>query len=74
MEVFKLMTFHQMQNLAMEIVIWVLQKVRSFYEDLMEVSDMLPLTQKKETIEILKKSHEDTAENLTAMIKKLNAG
>lgn len=63
-----------MQNLAMEIVIWVLQKVRSFYEDLMEVSDMLPLTQKKETIEILKKSHEDTAENLTAMIKKLNAG
>ena len=35
---------------------------------------MLPPTQKKETIEILKKSHEDIAENLTAMIKKLDAG
>ena len=52
----------------------LLQKVQSFYEDLMELSNMLPPTQKKETIEILKKSHEDIAENLTAMIKKLDAG
>ena len=51
----------------------LLQKIQSLYDELMEYSDMLPSTQKTETIEMLKKSCEKFAAHIDVIIKKLSS-